>query len=130
MARRTTAAMSAIFRFGTIAFASALLLSPAIHAAPQQPAGTQGQAQPSDHQDDQSGPPTLRHKDDQSPAPGNAAPNPSKGPAQPASQPGAPVTPPPDNAPPLTEQSKLQLLRYVDGEFAKVLTPLPGGTDG
>jgi hypothetical protein len=40
------------------------------------------------------------------------------------------VTPPPDNAPPLTEQSKLQLLRYVDGEYAKVLAPLPGGKGG
>jgi hypothetical protein len=40
------------------------------------------------------------------------------------------VAPPPENAPPLSEQSKLQLLRYVDGEFAKVLTPLPGGKSG
>jgi hypothetical protein len=126
--------MSAIFRFGPIAFASALLLSAPTHAAPQQHAATQGQAQPSDQQGDQGGPPTLRHKDDQPPPPGNPAPAPSKGPGQPDSgvQPDSnqPVTPPPDNAPPLTEQSKLQLLRYVDGEYAKVLTPLPGGKDG
>jgi len=40
------------------------------------------------------------------------------------------VVPPPPNAPPLSEQSKLQLLRYVDGEYAKMLTPLPGGKAG
>ena len=135
--------MSAIFhfgpiRFGPIALASAFLLSPATHAAPQQAAGTQAQTQPSDRQgdkqEDQAGPPSLRHKDDPQPAPGNAAPNPSKGPGQPGSgapaESNQPVTPPPDNAPPLTEQSKLQLLRYVDGEYAKVLAPLPGGKDG
>jgi hypothetical protein len=128
--------MSRIFRigrigsFGPVVFASAVLLSPLVHAAPQT-AGAQGQAQSSDKQGDQAGPPTLRHKDD-------AAPTPSKAPAQPAGQPASgapaegnqPVTPPPDNAPALTEQSKLQLLRYVDGEYAKVLAPLPGGKGG
>jgi len=132
--------MSAIFRFGRfvpIVFASAVLLSPWIYAAPQS-GGAQEQAQSSDKQGDQAGPPSLRHKDDPQPAPGNAAPNPSKAPAQPAGQPASgapaesnqPATPPPDNAPPLTEQSKLQLLRYVDGEYAKVLAPLPGGKGG
>jgi hypothetical protein len=132
--------MSAIFRFGPIALASALLMSPLVHAAPQT-AGAQEQGQSSDKQGDkgdEAGPPTLRHKDDQPPAPRNAAPNPSKISEQPGGQPasGAPaegnqrVTPPPDNAPPLTEQSKLQLLRYVDGEYAKVLAPLPGGKGG
>jgi hypothetical protein len=129
--------MSPIFRFGPIVFASAVLLCPLVHAAPQS-AGAQGQAQSSDRQGDQAGPPTLRHKDDQPPAPGNATPNPSKTSAQPAGQPASgapaesnqPVTPPADNAPPLTEQSKLQLLRYVDGEYAKVLAPLPGGKGG
>ena len=132
--------MSAIFRFGPIALAGALLMSPLAYAVPQT-TGTQEQAQSSDKQDDkqgdQAGPPTLRHKDDQPPAPGNAAPNPSKtseqpgGPASGApAESNQPVTPPPDNAPPLTEQSKLQLLRYVDGEYAKVLAPLPGGKGG
>src|ERR1700752_5392055 len=114
--------MPAIFRLGPIALVSALLVSPLVHAAPQS-AGAQGQAQSSDRQDgDQAGPPTLRHKDD-------AVPTPSKGPAGPAGQPASgapaegnqPVTPPPANAPPLTEQSKLQILRYADGEYAKVL---------
>jgi hypothetical protein len=122
--------MSSIFRFGPIVFASAVLLSPLVHAAPQS-AGAQGQAQSSDKQGgDQAGPPTLRHKDDQQPAPGNAAPNPSKTASGSPAESNQPVTPPPDTAPPLTEQSKLQLLRYVDGEYAKVLAPLPGGKGG
>lgn len=125
-----------MFRFGPIAFISALLVSPAIYAGPQQPDTSQGQAQSPTGQgdkqaEDQSGPPSLRHKDD--PAPATKAP---ENPAQPAAPPDSaaansqPVAPPPDNAPPLSEQTKLQLLRYVDGEYAKVLTPLPGGKDG
>ena len=129
--------MSVIVRFGPIAFAGALLLSPQTHAAPQQPVAAQAQTG-SDKQEDQAGPPSLRHKDDPPPASGNAAPATSKSPAQPEGQPKSdapaesnqPVIPPPDNAPPLTEQSKLQLLRYVDGEYAKGLAPLPGGKDG
>jgi hypothetical protein len=31
---------------------------------------------------------------------------------------------------PLSEQSKLDLIRYVSGEFAKALKPLPGGKEG
>ena len=31
---------------------------------------------------------------------------------------------------PLTERSKLELIRYVSGEFARLVTPLPGGKDG
>lgn len=122
-----------MLRFGTIVFfGSALFLtqevcpgSPPAGQNTQQPAPTQ--AQPSD---DQSGPPTLRHKNDPQPT----APNPPAKSAQPDSAaPNAnsqPVAPPLENAPPLSEQSKLQLLRYVDGEYAKVLTPLPGGKDG
>jgi hypothetical protein len=30
----------------------------------------------------------------------------------------------------LSEESKLQLIRYVSGEFAKALKPMPGGKDG
>jgi hypothetical protein len=119
-----------MFRFGPIGFVSALLLSLACYAGPQQPATAQGQAQASDkQQDDQSGPPSLRHKDD--PVPATKAPEAQ--PAAPAESVAAgnqPVTAPPGNAPPLSEQSKLQLLRYVDGEYAKVLTPLPGGRGG
>ena len=54
--------MSPIFRFGRfgpIVFASAVLLSPVVHAAPQ-PAGTQGQAQSSDKQGDKQVPPNLQ----------------------------------------------------------------------
>src|ERR1700676_4599900 len=124
MTIRTTKPMPAIFRFspsrfGLIALGSAFLLSSGAHAAPQQPGGTQAQTQSSDRQgdkqgdkeDDQAGPPSLRHKDDLGAAPGNAAPSPSKGPGRPswggAAESNQPVTPPPDNAPALTEQSKL-----------------------
>jgi len=31
---------------------------------------------------------------------------------------------------PLTEESKLQLIRYVSGEFAKAIKPMPSGKDG
>jgi hypothetical protein len=69
----------------------------------------------------------LRHKDDPQPTKENT-------PAKPAPATGdsekEPVAPPPENAPALSEQSRLQLLRYVDGEYAKVLTPLPGGKGG
>jgi hypothetical protein len=125
-----------MFRFGPIALISTFLLSPAIYAGPQQ-AATQARPQsPNDQSDkkgdDQAGPPSLRHKDD--PQPPAKAPDSAEQPASPAdsvSQPAnQPLAPPPDNAPPLSEQSKLQLLRYVDGEYAKVLTPLPGGKSG
>jgi len=135
-------------RFGSFsflgAFASALLLTagicPASPARAQNsPSATQGQtpnqsSQGNQQDEDQSGPPSLRHKDDPLP-PAQSAPAP---PATKAAQPDSadsnasaePVAPPPANAPPLTQQSKLQLLRYVDGEYAKVLTPLPGGKAG
>ena len=128
-----------MLRFGPIGFISALLLIPGVYAGSvaaaqnaQQPAAAQTQSP-----DDQSGPPTLRHKGDPLPAAPTAPANSSK--PELATQPAngavadaasAPVAPPPDNAPPLTEQSRLQLLRYVDGEYAKVLTPLPGGKAG
>src|ERR1700736_5741523 len=116
MTLRTTTAMSPIFRFGRfgpIVFASAVLLSPLVHAAPQS-AGTQGQAQSSDKQGgDQAGPPTLRHKDD-------AVPNPSKAPTQPGGQPASgapaesnqPVTPPPDNARAPNQKSEKRQTSY------------------
>ena len=34
------------------------------------------------------------------------------------------------NAEPLQERNKLELIRYVSGEFAKATKPLPGGKDG
>lgn len=130
-----------MLRFGSIislgALAAALLLIPGVCAglllAAQSTPGAQ--AQSADQDEDQGPPPTLRHKDDPQPAaPKVPAPTtPTAAPAQPRSAPDAnsqPVAPPPDNAPPLSEQSKLQLLRYVDGEYAKVLMPLPGGKDG
>jgi hypothetical protein len=68
------------------------------------------------------------------PAPAEApAPKPAPSAAHPdasAAPSAAPAALPAPNAQPLTEQSKLQLLRYVDGEYAKVLTPLPGGKAG
>jgi hypothetical protein len=123
------------------AFVSALLLTAGVWSASpakaqnappsaEGPSSTQGNQQ----NDDQSGPPSLRHKDDPQPAAPSAPVRPAPASAQPDSaDPNAsapPVAPPPPNAPPLSEQSKLQLLRYVDGEYAKVLTPLPGGKAG
>jgi hypothetical protein len=134
-----------MLRFGPIAFASALLVSAGVYAQSppagqntQQPAAAQTQSP--DHQgDDQGGPPTLRYnkpgsQTDQKPATQNGSAKPAKAADRPdAAEPNAssqPVAPPSENAPPLSEQSRLQLLRYVDGEFAKVMTPLPGGKSG
>jgi len=44
---------------------------------------------------------------------------------QPSSQPQAK-----SDAEPLQERNKLELIRYVSGEFAKATKPLPGGKDG
>lgn len=118
-----------MWRLACIAISSAILLSPGVSAGStpagqntQQPAAPQ--AQSPDNHSDQSGPPVLRHKNDPQPT------KPDKPPAPPATASSRPPAPPPANAPPLSEQSKLQLLRYVDGEYAKVLTPLPGGKGG
>ena len=121
-----------MLRYGPIVLASALFLSLAAAASAQQPNSSQQESS-----DDQSGPPTLRYnkpgsQTDEKPADQKPAAKPTA--AQPDSaDPNAssqPVAPPPDNAPPLKEESKLQLLRFVDGEYAKVLTPLPGGKAG
>ena len=63
--------------------------------------------------------------------------------AEPANQAGQPnqggqadqainneIGPPDAKAPPIREQSRLLIIRYVSGEFAKVVTPLPGGKKG
>ena len=49
--------------------------------------------------------------------------------AQDPSQSGAPQRQPAKGEP-LKEMSKLELIRYVSGEFAKALKPIPGGKDG
>ena len=41
-----------------------------------------------------------------------------------------PVVPPSNNASTLSESSKLTLIRYVSGEFAKARKAIPGGKDG
>ena len=133
-------------RSSWIAVASSLFLSwvvgPAAHARPQQPAANQ--QQPSNTQgaqgdQDQGGPPTLRHSDDPQPTQPSKSANPAPAPSEPgapgAKAPGeataAPTAAPPaENAPALTEQSKIELLRSIDGEFVKILTPLPGGKSG
>ena len=133
-------------RSSWMAVASGLFLSwvlgPAAHARPQQPAANQ--QQPSNTQgaqgdQDQSGPPTLRHSDDPQPTQPNKSANPATAPSEPgAPAPKAPgeaaaaptAAPPAENAPALTEQSKIELLRSIDGEFVKILTPLPGGKNG
>lgn len=127
-----------------VAVASGFLLSwvlgPAASARAQQPATNQQQPSSNDpgDQNDQGGPPTLRHKDDPQPA----IPDKSANPAQATGQPGgarqdatseaapATVAPPAENAPAMSEKSKMELLRSVDGEFVKILTPLPGGKNG
>jgi hypothetical protein len=40
------------------------------------------------------------------------------------------ATPPPKKGSTLQESSKLELIRYVSGEFAKARKPVPGGKDG
>jgi len=130
-----TECFRAMFRIGPIAFASALLLGagvcaglpPAAQAQEPAPTLTQPSNDQTGHQGDQGGPPILRHKGDPLPSTQNT---PAVAQPDPAAASGQPVAPPPDSAPPLTEQSRLQLLRYVDGEYAKVLTPLPGGKAG
>jgi hypothetical protein len=130
-----------MLRFGLTTFVSAILLTTGVCSAaranPQntQAPAAQGQASnQGNQQGDQSGPPSLRHKDDPLPpaqsAPAQSAPRPAQPDSTDPNASAPPVVPPPANAPPLTEQSKLQLLRYVDGEYAKVLTPLPGGKAG
>jgi hypothetical protein len=131
-----------MLRFGFTTFVSAILLATGVcSAVPANPQDTQAPAaqgqssnQSNQQGDDQSGPPSLRHKDDPQPTAPSAPTQPASASTQPDSaDPNAsapPVAPPPANAPPLTEQSRLQLLRYVDGEYAKVLTPLPGGKAG
>ena len=125
-----------MLRLGCIAFAAALFVSPAVHAGPQQPAT--GQAQPSDKQgNDEGGPPSLRYnkpgsQTDGKPPTQNESANPDGEAVQPdLASPTAESPPaPPANAPPLREASRLQIIRYVSGEFAKVMTPLPGGKKG
>ena len=120
-----------------IAVASGLFVSwvlgPAAYARPQQPATNQ--QQPSNDRDDQGGPPTLRHSDDPQPTTPSKPANPTPAPGQPGG-PGpkaaseTTAAPPAEGAPALSEKSKMELLRSVDGEFVKVLTPLPGGKSG
>src|SRR5581483_11370851 len=106
-------------------------------ATNQQQSSNQGNNQGNDQGDqDQGGPPTLRHQGDPLPQANKSAP------PEPTAQPGdagakapgeaaaAPAALPSESAPALTEQSKIQLLRTVDGEFVKILTPLPGGKSG
>lgn len=128
-------------RFSWILVASGLFLGwvmgPATYGRAQQPATNQQQS--SNNQDnsqgdqDQGGPPTLRHQGDPLPQPKSATPDPTASqPAPAATAPSepAPAALPAENAPALTEQSKIQLLRTVDGEFVKILTPLPAGKGG
>jgi hypothetical protein len=123
-----------MLRLGCIVFASAFLLTPEVYAGSspagqttQQPAAAQAQSS-----DDQGGPPTLRHKNDPQPTKQNTPAKPALPGAgaavsePPSSEPALP----PENAAPLREESKLQIIRYVSGEFAKVVTPLPGGKKG
>ena len=130
-----------MLRLHWIAVISALLLCPAVYAAPQQssadpngtPQGSASQSSPSaQSQDDDQGPPTLRYNIPGSLGDSETDKKPAPKPTQPSANPPAnqPITPPPPNAPPLNEATKLQLLRYVDGEFAKVLAPLPGTKGG
>jgi len=135
-------------RSGWILVASGFFLSwvvsPAVYGRAQQPSPDQQQSsnqqQPSNNQgDDQDqGRPTLRHLDDPPAAQQNkpadqepAASQPTApGTSAPSEATTAPAALPPETAPALTEQSKIQLLRTVDGEFVKILTPLPGGKNG
>src|ERR1700723_2265684 len=50
--------------------------------------------------------------------------------ASPSDDPQAPSSSSAQKSGPLQEQSKLDLIRYVSGEFAKATKPLPRGKDG
>src|SRR5256886_16212686 len=72
-------------------------------------------------------PPPSFHADDEIPLFPNAGANSES--AQPPSQ-GQPKTTPPAKSATLQESSKLTLIRYVSGEFAKAVKPLPAGKEG
>jgi hypothetical protein len=88
-------------RLASLAMATALVLSPEVSGALH--------SQPQQNQsNEQSSPVTL-------PASGTAS--------------GAPQQTPEKDGP-LQEESRIQILRFVDGEFARLLTSLPGGRKG
>jgi hypothetical protein len=143
-----------MLRLGCIAIASALLLSPDVHpgSADQLPSDGNvefpaGQnlpvlpnfdALPQANQTQAGGAQASQ-------APAQNEPTKEAGPAnqaEPADQAGqhnqaggdqavnSELGPPDAKAPPIREQSRLLIIRYVSGEFAKVVTPLPGGKKG
>jgi hypothetical protein len=137
-----------MLRLGCIAIASALLLSPDVHPGSADPLPSSsnvefpaGQSLPvlpnfdalPQSNQTQAG----EAKAGQAPAPNEPAKEAE--PANPAGQPNqagadqainSELGPPDAKAPPIREQSRLLIIRYVSGEFAKVVTPLPGGKKG
>lgn len=90
-------------RLASLAVAAALVLSPEVSGAPRPQASQQKQST-----EDQSAPATLTAPETDSDTQ-----------QEPAKKDG-----------PLQEESRIQILRFVDGEFARLLTPLPGGRKG
>jgi hypothetical protein len=103
-----------MFRLGSIAIGAALLLSTDIYQGlhPQQPSQTEQQIPPGQSV------PVLPTFDSSSAAQESS--NPSS----------AYQNTPSKKAEELTEKSRLEIIRYVSGEFARVVTPLPGGKKG
>ena len=132
-----------MLRLGCIAIASALLLSPDVHPGSADPLPSAsnvefpaGQSLPVLPNFDAL-PQSNQSQAGQAPAQNEPAKE-----AEPANQAGQPnqagadqainseLGPPDPKAPPIQEQSRLLIIRYVSGEFAKVVTPLPGGKKG
>ncbi len=119
---------------------SALLLSPDVHpgsAVVSLPAATnvefpQGQSLPVLPNFDSiphSGQTTTQNESPTQAEPATQAGQPNQAGAD-RSTTSSQLGPPDAKAPPIREESRLLIIRYVSGEFAKVVTPLPGGKKG
>jgi hypothetical protein len=144
-----------MLRLGYIAIAGALLLSPDVHPGSADPLPSATKVQfpegqslpvlpnfdglPQGNQAQQANQAQAAQAGTQG---GPAKEAESADQAEPADQAGQPnqagadqainreLGPPDPKAPPIREQSRLLIIRYVSGEFAKVVTPLPGGKKG
>ena len=132
-----------MLRLGCIAIASALLLSPDVHPGSADPLPSAsnvefpaGQSLPvlpnfdalPQSNQSQAGQAPAQNEPAKEAEPANQAGQPNQAGADQA--PSSGLGPPDAKAPPLREESRLLIIRYVSGEFAKVVTPLPGGKKG
>jgi hypothetical protein len=104
-----------MFRLSCIAASAALLLASESYAASQLQQQLQTAQQAAQHE--------------------NTSVQPSSDPSAATQDDADPALPDDQSAPPpkaenLTEESRLLIIRYVSGEFARVVSPLPGGKNG